>query len=123
MKNIKKHLSYIFSGILLVLILFFIGSAIPVFNYNAMTVLSGSMEPALGVGSVAVIVPQEDYQLEDIVTFTTDRNIPTTHRIIDKSTDNESVVYTTKGDANPAEDMTEVRKEDVVGKVAFGIPF
>ena len=101
----------------------FVGAAIPqVGNYHVMTVLSGSMEPTLRVGSMAVIVPKEDYQLEDIVTYTTGGEIPTTHRIVDKKVTGGELVFITRGDANPTEDVTNVKKEDIIGKVAFSIP-
>ena len=123
-EKIRQLLGWTAATLLVLLILLFIGAAIPqVGNYKVMTVLTGSMEPAIKTGTVLVITPKEDYGIDDIVTFSIDGSVPTTHRIVEKTVENGNISYTTKGDANPAQDMTEVRKEDVVGKVAFGIPF
>ncbi len=124
-KNIKKHLSYIFYGIISLFVIFFLGSAVPVFNYDIMTVISGSMEPTLRAGSVVVTSPVENYKVGDIITFRTggDRTPPTTHRIKDVKVEGGEMLYITKGDANPTEDMTETKEEDIMGKALFSIPY
>jgi len=86
-------------------------------------VYSGSMEPAIPVGSIAVIKPTnpETLKINDIICFRIESEsaITVTHRIIDIT--NEGFI--TKGDANEDPDQWIVRKENVVGKVIAVIPY
>lgn len=90
-----------------------------------MTVISGSMEPTLKIGSVVVVSPAESYQVGDIVTFRTggERIPPTTHRIEDVKVEEGELIYITKGDANPIEDIEETKEGDIMGKALFSIPY
>lgn len=94
-------------------------------NYRILTVLSGSMEPAIHTGSVVIVKPENDYKIGDVITFgeISKTKIPTTHRIKDIKVSEGRNVYITKGDANNAEDNGEVLQEDVKGKVLFSIPW
>jgi len=106
--------------------LLFIGSIVPgVGNYHVLTVLSGSMEPAIKTGSVVVVSPAEEYEPGHVVTFKTgsESEIPTTHRIKDVEIDRGNTVYVTKGDANPGADLSRISKEDIIGKARFSIPY
>ncbi len=110
--------------IALAALLFFSKLPIPG-NYKALTVLSGSMEPAIKMGSVVIIVPAKDYKIGDIITFgeISAQKKPTTHRIYDiKIVDGESV-YITKGDANNSPDGQDVMQGEIIGKVLFSIPY
>ena len=86
-------------------------------------VYSGSMEPAIPVGSVVVIKPvdPETLKVEDIICFKISESATTTvtHRIINIT--NEGFI--TKGDANEDPDQWIVKKENVIGKAIFTIPF
>lgn len=74
-----------------------------------LTVLSGSMEPALPVGSLVVVRPVDpaDVRIGDVITFLPHPDDPTvvTHRVtgITHRTDGGRT-FTTQGDANPAAD-------------------
>ena len=100
-------------------------------NFKVLTVLSGSMEPAIKTGSVVVIKPSDNYQVGDIITFgkITKTQVPTTHRIVEiKGDDNDddndnNKVYLTKGDANNASDAREVRASEIIGKVLVSVPY
>ena len=101
-------------------------SALPITgNYKVMTVLSGSMEPAIKTGSVVIIKPSDDYRIGDIITFgkATRTQPPTTHRIYDMKVIEGNPIYLTKGDANNAPDNKDVLKRDIIGKVLFSIPY
>ncbi|MFH1598280.1 MAG: signal peptidase I [Patescibacteria group bacterium] len=89
--------------------------------YKLYTVSSGSMEPSLKVGSLAVVRPADTYQIEDIVTFRDSQNSKktTTHRIV--SITGQS--FETKGDANEEKDLQTVAQSNIVGKVRFTIPY
>ena len=124
LQKIKKGIQILIVALLCFIAILFVGAATPwVGDYQTMTVLSGSMEPEIKSGSVAVISPQDSYQAGDIITFSTGRNLPSTHRITDKETTDTGPIYKTKGDANPTGDLESVTKEDVLGGFVFSIPY
>jgi signal peptidase len=88
-------------------------------------VSSGSMEPAIGTGSVVVVIAQDRYNVNDVVTFGSlqGSSIPTTHRIIGEQIQSGALVYETQGDANDDPDARPVRESEIIGKVAFSIPY
>lgn len=88
-----------------------------IFGWSWAVVISGSMEDAIGVNDVVVIHGQEDYAVNDVITFRSAGSI-VTHRIIEEHPDS----YTTKGDANNTADLTPTLKSDVIGKVVLVIP-
>lgn len=98
---------------------------VPGVNLDARVVQTGSMEPAIGTGSVVFISPETVYAVGDIITF--DRResgleIPVTHRVIETRISEGRMVYVTKGDANESQDLNPVYEDEVLGKVAFHIP-
>ncbi len=66
----------------------------PVFGYHIYTVLSGSMEPAIPVGSLSYIqeTAPEDMKEKDVIAYYggSDRTAIITHRVVEK--DRKSVV-------------------------------
>lgn len=97
----------------------------PRFGWQVDTVLSGSMEPAISTGSILVSRPvsPDEIRVGDIITFTgSARERLITHRVtaIGQS---DGIVFTTKGDANNAQDPIPVPAENVVGKVIVHLPF
>jgi len=87
-------------------------------------VQSGSMEPAVPVGSLVAIVPSATYGIGDVVTYGADRggSIPTTHRIVGSERVDGKLHYQTKGDANEDVDQTLTAHAAVLGKVVATIP-
>ena len=92
-----------------------------------LTVLSGSMEPALPVGSTVVVrsEPAEGIAVGDVVTFT-DREEGggetrvVTHRVIEVRPGPE---FVTMGDANDAPDQGVVLAADVLGVQWYHVPY
>jgi len=84
-------------------------------------VYTGSMEPAIPIGSVVVIKPvdSETLQINDIICFKLLEPPSITHRITNIT--NEG--YLTKGDGNEDMDPWIVKRDNVIGKVIFTIPF
>ena len=124
--KIKKIISKIFVAFILAIVLFVVISILPIpGNYKLLTVLSGSMEPAIKTGSVAIVKPADDYKTGDIITFgeMTKTKTPTTHRIVDTEVVSGEVYYITKGDANKAEDSGKISESKVIGKVLFSVPY
>ena len=94
-------------------------------NYKIMTVISGSMEPAIKMGSLVVVKPTADYKIGDVITFgpVSKTKAPTSHRIFDIKIVDGKPIYITKGDANNGPDTREVFQKDIIGKVLFDIPY
>ena len=84
-------------------------------------VYTGSMEPAVPVGSVVVIKPvgSETLKIGDIITFKLLEPPSITHRIVNMTSEG----FITKGDANEEPDIWTVKKENVVGKVEMIMPY
>ena len=127
-----KNAFYIVAILLLVLICALI--ALTTFSHNFgprfLVVSSGSMHPALKLGSVIGIAPSENYKVGDVVTYkplnqlnTNNSKITTTHRILKVEQTGGVTYYKTKGDANEVADFGKIKKEQVVGKVFVHIPY
>lgn len=117
---------WIFLGFIVLIALLLIISVFPIpGNYKVMVVQSGSMAPAIKMGSVVVVKPVEEYKIGDIITFGpySKTKAPTTHRIYDIKVVGGNPVYITKGDANNAPDSREITKRDILGKVIFSLPY
>ncbi len=86
-------------------------------------VYTGSMEPAIPVGSIVVIKPANPNTLKvgDIICFKIESESSTTvtHRIINITDEG----FITKGDANEDPDQWIVKKENIIGKVIAVIPY
>jgi signal peptidase len=97
----------------------------PRLGWRIDTVLSGSMEPHLKVGAVAVTQPVDtaDIKTGDIITFVSPLNGElTSHRVIG-TVDGEAPGFRMKGDANEEEDPFTITAEQLVGRVLFQIPY
>src|SRR3989344_4777343 len=92
-------------------------------TYRAYIVQSGSMAPALPVGSVVITKSEQAYGKGDIVTFSHDRKTQTTHRINAVEFEGSEPVFTTKGDANEEPDGAKIKSGQILGKSLFVIPF
>jgi signal peptidase I len=93
----------------------------------ALTVLTGSMQPALPVGSVVIERPADAgaLQVGDIVTYqqAPGQSVYITHRIAAIDTSTSPAMFTFKGDANPVVDQVPVPATAIRGKVWFDIPY
>lgn len=88
-------------------------------NLKTYVVLSGSMEPVLPVGSVAVIdQSQTAVQAGDIAAFSKEGQT-VTHRIVKVMGDG----YVTKGDANKEKDTGIIASQAILGTVIFCFPY
>ena len=105
-------------------------SALPIQgNYQLKTVLSGSMEPAIGKGSIVVVKPADSYAEGDVITFekgfkdSRGRSIAVTHRVVEVVEEAGAISFVTQGDANNGVDSKSVPVGDVIGSVAFSVPY
>ena len=94
-------------------------------GFSVMTVLSGSMSPYLNVGDMIVVKETDPAVLKegDVITYRQNSGLIITHRIIQLSSDDNGLMFKTKGDANNVEDFGFVHERQLVGKVAFKIPY
>lgn len=117
---------YIFVAFIVLVALLLIISAFPITgNYKFMIVQSGSMTPAIKMGSIVIVKPAENYKIGDIITFVqySRTKAPTTHRIYEIKVTEGEARYITKGDANNAPDQKEITKREIIGKVLFSVPY
>lgn len=103
------------------------GIAPSLFGYESFVVLSGSMEPALSVGDLAVVAPvrTESLMVGDIITYRQVRrpDVLVTHRITAIGLDEQGrLKFETRGDANNTSDQVLVDSKSVLGRVAYSIP-
>jgi len=122
MRLLARH-SRIFIIILLMLVAIFFMRA-PHMGWRVHTVVSGSMQPVLEVGEVAVTKQVDPATIRegDIIAF----HYPTNgqlicHRVIGVK-GSSSLYFHTKGDANERPDAQFIPAENVVGKVRFHTP-
>ena len=92
-----------------------------IFGIVPYVVLSGSMEPTIGTGSVCFINKNaniDNIKEKDIIAFKLRDGTLVTHRAI--KVDDSGII--TKGDNNKDADSNVVNKENFVGKNLFWIP-
>jgi signal peptidase I len=103
-----------------------------VLGWVPLTVLSGSMEPAVPTGSQVVVEPLEGEQdvarlgVGDVVTFMPRPGDATlvTHRIVQVAHDGEGRrSFTTRGDANAAPDQEVLTATQLRGVVRYHVPW
>jgi signal peptidase len=126
MKALTKTFYILFVILLVAIAGLFVVSLLPIpGNIEIKIVKSGSMEPFIKTGSIVIVKPEQSYKVGDVVTFgeDTQRQIPTTHRIVSAREENGHTIFSTKGDANEEADPNEVGAEFVIGKVVTSVPY
>ena len=120
---LPAHCNIIGTLILMVVIATSVPLAVPtLLGYEVYNVTSGSMEPALPVGSVIYVQPADPATIQagDIIAYHSDSTV-ITHRVVEnRFVEGE---FVTKGDANEREDFINTRYADLVGMVKYHIPY
>jgi signal peptidase I len=96
-----------------------------VFGYRTLTVISGSMEPTLGTGSVVIdeVISPLEARPGDILTFNDPhRKRLLTHRLRNMRVEGGTAYMVTQGDANDAPERWSVPLRGEVGRVAYHVP-
>lgn len=90
-------------------------------GYKPVTVVTGSMEPAIRVNSISVAkkVKISDIDLNDIVMYRTSNNVLVTHRVIAINNENGEISLTTKGDNNNSEDIYPIKSNNLEAKIVY----
>lgn len=112
------------TAILIFVILLCIPFTIPkIMGGQIYTVISGSMEPAIPVGSLVYVegIAPEDVLENDVIAFYggRDANAIITHRVVE----NRIIMgeFITKGDANQTNDMNPVQYDNLLGRVEWSV--
>ncbi len=110
----------LFVFLLILVLLLFVPNFV---GFKTFSVISGSMEPNIPVGSLVYTksVEFEDLEVGDVVSYKLSENTMVTHRVNSINTDNNTLI--TKGDANDNVDGSEVQNSQIVGKVIFTVPY
>lgn len=129
-KNKRKNIvSVACSTVGTILLLLIVCACVPltlprIMGYQIYTVVTGSMEPEIPVGSIVYVkaIAPEELQEEDVIAFYggRDTNAIITHRVVKNNVISGQI--TTKGDANKTEDMNPVAYSDVIGIVEYTLP-
>ncbi|MBU0598464.1 signal peptidase I, partial [Patescibacteria group bacterium] len=118
--KIVSNTIVIFFAVIAVLLIM---SNFSIFGLRALSVKSGSMNPAIKTGSLIFTHPLDDYQVDDIITYRSQGEKELiTHRIIQISRLDNQISYRTQGDANDSPDSYLVPKRGVAGKVFLSMP-
>lgn len=102
-------------------ILAYLPIALPrLFSYGQYTVVTGSMEPKIPVGSIVYTksVTAADIEVGDVIAFES-YGVTITHRVVGLTEDG---AFITQGDANDSTDFNPVYAQNVLGKVVAHIP-
>jgi signal peptidase len=101
-------------------------AALAVVGYKPVAVYSGSMQPTIPVGGLALdrAIPAHEVRVGDVITFSDPyvNGRLVTHRVIDILQTPHGLAYRTKGDANPGRDPWTIRLAGQVGRVSFSVP-
>jgi len=94
-------------------------------GYRSLTIVSGSMEPTLGTGSVVIdrVISPLDAGPGDIVTFQDPlRPRQLTHRLRRMHVERGTAYMVTRGDANDAPEHWTVQTDGRIGRVVAHLP-
>lgn len=91
-------------------------------NYKLFTVMSGSMEPKIKLGSLIFVKPSASYKVGDVITIKSGATT-VTHRIAEISQTDQGTEYVTKGDANNDVDPEKTAASQMVGKEFFSLSY
>lgn len=108
------------------LVLLALASSIVLMRFGGVgvyAVMSGSMVPAIPVGSLVVVTSADSSAVNvgDVITFQLPDRV-VTHRVIAIDHDTTGLIFTTKGDANEVADQSQIRLHASVGIVRATMP-
>ena len=111
------------TGVIICTVLLLLLLAIPrLLGYEIYNVVSGSMQPAIGIGDLILVkdINPEDLKEGDIIAYI-HNDVVICHRVIENSVFAGKI--TTKGDANENEDPEMIDYYNVIGIVEHNYPF
>ena len=111
-------------GVIMATVAFVLAAA--QFGWEFDAVLSGSMEPDIGVGGLVIVKPVDgqDVAVGDVISFKIPGiDTPICHRVIDRQETAEELLFQTMGDANEEPDATLISAGDINGKAVLYLPY
>lgn len=115
--------SWLAIAVIVVMVLYLLSSNYNIFaGYRSYLVQSGSMEPAIMTGDIIISRGQNNYLLNDVVTFRDIDQRVVTHRIVEIDQKDGGINFFTKGDANRSQDFDTISPSQIIGKVVFIVP-
>lgn len=114
--------------VIIVVALAILLAGVRLMGFQVFAVLSGSMEPALHVGSLVYVkdVEPESLRPGETITYMVNDTTVVTHRmvgVVEDPDDPDTLWFRTKGDANDSEDTALVHYRNVIGRAMFAIPY
>jgi signal peptidase len=96
----------------------------PAVGGRALAIRSGSMVPAIGVGSLVIAVPVDPaaVRIGDVVTIGLPSGVILTHRVEEIVQQDDRRMFRLRGDANPSPDPALVTQDQLRGRVDVVIP-
>lgn len=115
-------ISYIVPVFFMIVIVYFTSGY---FNFLALAIASGSMEPNISKGDVVIVekLSKEDEIFEGQIIAYNYEGVVIVHRVEKILEENDKFYYYTKGDANKTKDDYIVNQDMIVGIVKLKIPF
>lgn len=101
------------------------GQAPSIMGYSMFRVMTGSMEPTIETDSLIVVKQTDASELSagDVISFySRDPSLNgavNTHRIVSVERDGEHFYFTTRGDANNADDLFVTTESELIGRVVY----
>ncbi len=97
----------------------------PLVDGGLYAVRSSSMVPALGVGDLVVVqaVNPEAIRVGEVITIRLASGATMTHRVAAVTETDDGPLFKTSGDANGGPDAVYARADQVVGRLAWHVPW
>lgn len=92
------------------------------FSYYAIAIGSGSMYPTLKTGDVVIVKKTKDIKENDVIAYRYS-GVMVIHRLVEKTSYNNELIYYSKGDNNNDIDSYMISEDMISGKVIFKIPY
>ena len=86
---------------------------------QARVIISGSMEPTIRTGSMVIVIPQDEYEQGEIISFIDPEIGRNVHRIVGEVSRDGVIYFITKGDASNMPDRILVPPERIEGKIVM----
>ncbi len=127
LRRALRPLSYVLlAGLVGVLLLVATATVLVLFGYNTYAIKSGSMEPDLREGSVAVTSPTSPRALKvgDIIAWRSSSRSPAVlHRIVAVTYEDGEPRFVTQGDQNRTPDATPVALAGPGDRMVYSVPY
>jgi len=117
-RKVKLWAKRLAMGTVTVMMLGYVGLMSGIFKYYLLVIGSGSMMPSIAKGDLALIEKSNDYagmEVGDVLVYRHEGTVMV-HRIVAREElENGQYAFTTRGDANNAEDKWVVTEDDIIG--------